>query len=44
MRKANEAPTVAPVRFHSVPHTGPNRAPPARVSTEPGRNSTVARA
>ena len=35
---------VAPVRFHSVPQSGPNKAPPASVMTAPGRNNTVATA
>ena len=42
--KASVAPKVAPVRFHKVPQMGPKRAPPATVSSEPGTNSTVARA
>ena len=31
-RKAMVAPSVAPDKFQMVPQTGPNRAPPARLS------------
>ena len=34
MRNARTAPSVAPMRFHRLPHKGPNKAPPRREARE----------